>query len=148
MCIRDRTRAATAYLIDTVQSFDELKVAVKRKESELGLLSQPSAASLHSMQAAEIAQLTSQLEQMRAEINHLRNERETASYTPAPGRANYSHNRSNQPISRPPSQQPPMRPTREPVTCYRCGQQGHVKRGCRNPPLNGSGSAQRPNRRS
>ena len=43
-----QTKAATAYLLDTVHTFDQLKVAVKRKESELGLLAHPSVASLQS----------------------------------------------------------------------------------------------------
>lgn len=129
------TRAATSYLFTTDISFDKLQVEVKRKEKELGLLPPASAACA---QEDPIKKISAQLNAMQTEIQSLkrqvtqprREERQDSHPQPKNNWENYQQRRG-------------LLTRHRTLTCWRCGQEGHVKSGCRQPsqPLNGSTSA-------
>lgn len=106
-----QTKIATAYLFQQPLPFDKLQVEVKRHERELGL---NGATSVMSIQTSQIAELTAEVNELKLELSQLKKARQ-----PPPPPQPHAGTLHRQP-----------RPT-APIKCHRCGQEGHVQRGCR-----------------
>ena len=144
--LRTQVRVAVGFLFNLKKlNFDELVVEVKRREKELGL---NSAAAVRSIQDSQISELTAQVKQLRTELQTLKDNQRPSSFSgqggqrppgPLPNRQTSHTNTPNptEPLPNYNRQRRPRNQQRGPVTCWRCGQVGHVEVGCRNP-LNGN----------
>jgi hypothetical protein len=121
--LRQELKTATTYYYETVKSFDQLRKAVRRVEQQQQPVSAPKVekASCHVAQGeakantdstqrleAMVKQLTTDMKAMQAEL-----------------KAQRSQQRHEQPTTQ--NQQGSQRE----VKCFRCGELGHVRAGCR-----------------
>ena len=162
--LRQQTRLAVSYLFGQPElTFDKLVLEVKRMERELGL---DSSASVRSLQESQVKELTAQVAQLRTELQAIKQLHSTSSPSSNSGPARSRRGSQGQGYEPPSGAGPPPHPTAfygdaraggyrqdaqnlrrpprqrgGPITCWRCGQEGHLARGCRNNvqvPLNSS----------
>ena len=138
--LRSQTKLATGYLIENKKlSFDELTFAVKRKERDLG---EPQAKAISEVAElrAQVAQLTTELKALKGASHSgdaARVQNDQQHYRYEQGRDRYHRPQNNFRAASNSNRAtggsvafPPR--TGRPVTCYRCGAEGHIARGCRN----------------
>ena len=149
--LNNHLKSISGYKFDKFKSFDELRVEVRRLEAEL------SSKTAHVKSATtnkdeQIEKLTGVVNQLRTEMNQFKTQlskrdqfssRGSSAFRGQSGRGRnfnsntrYKQNHSG----------PQTHTSDNTVTCFRCGQEGHVKSGCRNKynkdgkPLNFKGS--------
>ena len=153
--LRPQTRLAVGFLFNQPDlTFEDLVRQVKRMEQELNLLNAPAVRSIQ--QDKQIDELTAQVAELKTELRALKQvrtlpspvplaaPRPSFSHAPAPGTS--ARHRNAQHVFRQPAAgavhqqrgaaayQRPPRGQSGPITCWKCGQVGHVSRGCRQQP--------------
>ncbi|XP_022111734.1 uncharacterized protein LOC110990976 [Acanthaster planci] len=119
-------RNACRHLKDTVADFDHLVRLVRKGEQEAQSISRrPLKVQRPPQQPASVSSTSDQpFSEALSSINSTLAELKVALHPP--------HTPSPQPSSQKPgTAQPPVR--QQPVECFRCGEQGHISKGCRNP---------------
>ena len=133
--LRPQTKMATSFLLeDSNLNFDQLVLEVHRRERELNV---SSSATSHAVQPSEVADLKAQIATLTSELRNLKMSI-PSNQTPVPPTDTGRFIRGASPLMPQQRRHDPSgsfsraRGPRQPITCHRCGQLGHIARGCRN----------------
>lgn len=154
--LNDYLKSISGYKFDKFKSFDELRVEVRRLEAELPCKTAHAKSAVASKDE-QIEKLTGLVNQLRTDVNQFKTQLAERDNSSSRGRTSFrgqhgqrgqgrmfntnSRYRNNHPSQTYSNTQD----NENTIVCYRCGQKGHVKSGCRNrlsdgKPLNFRGS--------
>lgn len=132
--LNESIKSIAGYKLDKCTSFDEFRVEVRRIEAEFpGKLTAHSKA-VTSMADDKVAELTGTVNQLRTELNSFKTQYERDRNSSGRGRSynrggrgksSYSNSRYNN------TELNNSKSFDQPIKCYRCGQEGHIRAGCR-----------------
>lgn len=140
--LKPSLKDASGYLHESIRDFDQLRVAIRRLEEDWKTRQHgkketaisKSAAPVSDTNKSELSELKGMINQLAADVKDMKMERQEFSSRQGNIRRQDRDNRRNR-------QQPKqysgdgMNQSRsnsyEEPTCYRCGQKGHIKLGCR-----------------
>lgn len=133
--LNSQLKSISGYKFEKYTSFDELLVEVRRLESEFP----PKPTHVKSMSTQkdeQIEKLTGMVNQLRSEVRQFQSRYEDRGHFSGRGRSfqrgyqGRRFNSNNRYRQRQTHEQTQSQSDK--VTCYRCGQEGHVRSGCRN----------------
>lgn len=133
----------TGYIFDAVSNFDELRRAVRRKEEEVNRRKMSTSGHVKQVKSTEaqanIEELKQMVQKLSHEVTQMRENRQLGDQSESVqniqpqqsynrgrgknnrGRGNWSNSQGNSQNNKP----------KDVPVCYRCGQEGHIQKGCR-----------------